>query len=95
MRTRFCSSSGIAKKLNSISPDKNVIDGQRLFDQVAGDVLKRFLVGDLAPYRAVQVPPKGAGKEKRNTDPDTRPSCRFLEADTVLLAAADDKQVDC
>jgi len=73
---------------------EDVVDRQRLFDQVAGDELKRGGIGDLAPQAAVEVPPETAGKGQRDADPDHRPDRGFPEADAVLLAAADQKQVD-
>ncbi len=51
-------------------PDEDVVDRQRLLDQVAGDELQRFLVGGLAAGGPVEIPPQRAGEKQRGADPD-------------------------
>jgi hypothetical protein len=75
-------------------PDEDIVDRQRLFDQVAGDEFERLLVGHLAPGAAVEVPPEGRGEEKGYGDPDHRPGGGLPERHLVLLAATDHEQVD-
>jgi hypothetical protein len=75
-------------------PHEDVVDRQRLLDQVAGDEGGRLLVGDRTPERAVEIPPQPGGEQHRHGDPGERPACRLLQRHPVLLAATEGEQVD-
>ena len=74
-------------------PHEDVVDRQRLLDQVAGDEGGRLLVGQRTSERAVEVPPQPGGEQHRHRHPGERPARRFLQRHPVLLAAAEGEQV--
>ena len=73
---------------------EDVVDRQRLLDQVAGEELQAHAVGFGEPGGLVHVPPQGAVEQQRQGDPAQAPPHRFLERDLVRAAVAHQHQVD-
>jgi len=62
---------------------EDVVDRERLFDQVAGHELERLGLGDRIAVESTEVPPEPGDEDERDPDPDQRPHRRFLHRDLV------------
>lgn len=69
-------------------PDKDVVDGERLLDHVAGEEFQRFFIRDISSCRAVEVPPQRTVEDQRPSHPDNRATGRLLEHHFVRLLTA-------
>ena len=78
--------------------NEDVVDRKRLLDQVAGQELQRFGIGQracgLVCTGTAEMPPQPAHEGERHTDPDERPDGRLACADTVRALLAHRKKVD-
>jgi hypothetical protein len=57
--------------------DEDIVDRQRLLDDIAGEEFQRLLIGNLAPRRTVQPKPEQGIEHECQAHPYHAPSQRF------------------
>ncbi len=77
---------------------EDVVDRERFLDQVAGDELQRFRIGDLSRggIRAApaEIPPQHADEQEADRDPDDRPDRGFAQRDAVGALMPQREEID-
>ena len=73
---------------------EDVVDRQRLLDQITGEELTGLHVRDFAPGMAVEIPPQTGAEQQRAANPDQRPDQCFLDRDLVRTLCAHDDEID-
>ncbi|KAG1451817.1 hypothetical protein G6F57_016076 [Rhizopus arrhizus] len=74
--------------------DKDVVDRQRLLDQVAGQEFEADLVGHDLAGGLIQVIPEAGVEQQGQRDPADRPPQGLLEGDLVRSTMAHQHEVD-
>ena len=73
---------------------EDVVDRQRLLDQVTRHELERLGIRDRVALEPAEVPPEPADEQQRDRDPDQRPDGRLFHRHLVRALPLHRKEVD-
>jgi DNA replication protein DnaC len=86
---------GHREEVEKGNPHEDVVHGERLLDEVAGEVFQCLFVGHLSSEAPVEVPPEPTAEDERDRDPHHRPRRSLLHGHPVGALGLEHEKVHC